>query len=92
MPSGDYLLEYNGELLSARGANRRFARSQVEEGYGFFFGLEGGRTLIDYRLDAAKRPTKTMKATYRCASSKVRSSVCLKLLEKGNDFATTRFD
>ncbi|OXC77461.1 SET domain-containing protein [Caballeronia sordidicola] len=45
IPSGDYLLEYKGELLSARGANRRFARSQVEEGYGFFFGLEGGRII-----------------------------------------------
>jgi SET domain-containing protein len=45
IPRGDYLLEYKGELLSARVANRRFERSAAEDGHTFFFGLDEGRVL-----------------------------------------------
>ncbi len=42
---GQYLLEYKGEVLSEREANRRFARTQVEEGHTFYFSLGDGRAI-----------------------------------------------
>jgi SET domain-containing protein len=45
VPSGDYLLEYECDLLSARAANPLSKRGQIEEGYSFFFFLEGGRVI-----------------------------------------------
>ena len=37
MARGDYLLEYRGEVLSERQANRRFSRSEGEAGAHFLF-------------------------------------------------------
>src|SRR6187402_1231777 len=45
MARGDYLLEYKGEVLSEREANRRFARSEAEAGHTFFFGIGDGRVI-----------------------------------------------
>jgi SET domain-containing protein len=42
---GDYLLEYKGEVLSQREADRRFARNKAEAGHTFFFGLGDGRVI-----------------------------------------------
>jgi SET domain-containing protein len=42
---GDVILEYKGEIISAKEARRRYARSTAEDGHTFFFGLDDGRMI-----------------------------------------------
>jgi len=42
---GDPVLEYKGEIISAKEAQRRYERSTAEDGHTFFFGLDDGRMI-----------------------------------------------
>ncbi|WP_061171263.1 SET domain-containing protein [Caballeronia hypogeia] len=42
---GDSILEYKGEIISAKEAQRRYERSTAEDGHTFFFGLDDGRMI-----------------------------------------------
>ncbi|MDR5761479.1 hypothetical protein [Caballeronia sp. LZ035] len=42
---GDPNLEYKGEIISAKEAQRRYERSTAEDGHTFFFGLDDGRMI-----------------------------------------------
>jgi uncharacterized protein len=42
---GDSILEYKGEIISAKEAQRRYERSAAEDGHTFFFGLDDGRMI-----------------------------------------------
>lgn len=42
---GDAILEYKGEIISAKEAQRRYERSTAENGHTFFFGLDDGRMI-----------------------------------------------
>ncbi|SAK56297.1 nuclear protein SET [Caballeronia temeraria] len=43
--AGDPILEYKGEIISAKEAQRRYERSAAEDGHTFFFGLDDGRMI-----------------------------------------------
>jgi len=43
--AGDVILEYKGEIISAKEAQRRYARATAEDGHTFFFGLDDGRMI-----------------------------------------------
>lgn len=43
--AGDPIIEYKGEIITAREAQRRLDRSRAEDGHTFFFNLEDGRMI-----------------------------------------------
>ncbi|MDR5785238.1 SET domain-containing protein-lysine N-methyltransferase [Caballeronia sp. LP003] len=43
--AGELIIEYAGQVISAKEAQRRFERSVAEDGHTFFFGLDGGRVI-----------------------------------------------
>lgn len=43
--AGDPIIEYKGEIITAREAQRRVGRSSAEDGHTFFFNLEDGRMI-----------------------------------------------
>jgi SET domain-containing protein len=43
--AGTLILEYKGQLVSWRAAQRAYARSSAEDGHTFFFGLDDGRVI-----------------------------------------------
>jgi SET domain-containing protein len=43
--AGMLILEYKGQLVSWRAAQRAYARSSAEDGHTFFFGLDDGRVI-----------------------------------------------
>jgi SET domain-containing protein len=46
IPSGEFVVEYKGEVTSWRVASQRYQRNRAEEGHTFFFGLDD-RHVID---------------------------------------------
>jgi hypothetical protein len=49
IPSGEFLVEYKGEVTSWRVASQRYQRNRAEDGHTFFFGLDGA-----YVIDGAR--------------------------------------
>ena len=45
LAAGDPIIEYKGEIITAREAQRRVDRSRAEDGHTFFFNLEDGRMI-----------------------------------------------
>jgi uncharacterized protein len=53
--AGEPIIEYKGEVISAKEAQRRFERSSGESGHTFFFSLDDGRMIDGARGGSSAR-------------------------------------
>ncbi|GJH18424.1 SET domain-containing protein-lysine N-methyltransferase [Caballeronia novacaledonica] len=62
MAAGDPIIEYKGEIITAKEAQRRVERSTVEGGHTFFFNLDDGRI-----IDGARGGNSALWINHSCA-------------------------
>ncbi len=61
LAAGDPIIEYKGEIITAREAQRRVDRSSAEDGHTFFFNLDDGRM-----IDGAQRGNSARWINHSC--------------------------
>ncbi|MDR5752377.1 MULTISPECIES: SET domain-containing protein-lysine N-methyltransferase [unclassified Caballeronia] len=61
LSAGETILEYKGELVSWKEAQRRYQRSAAEDGHTFFFDLDDGRV-----IDGAQGGNSARRVNHSC--------------------------